>query len=247
MYNPFSLEGKTILITGASSGIGEAAAIQCSKLGGKIILTARNKERLEKTFSQLVGEEHEFYIADLTIEDEIGQLIKKLPPLDGVVHSAGIGGTKPVKFLKKEFIDKIFFINYQAPVLLSQKLVAGKILKKESSIVFISSIAADDHSLGNSIYGSSKGAVTSFAKYLAKELVTQKIRVNSILPGTINTPLSSSKTISDEQWTLNEKEYPLGGFGVPEDIAYLIIYLLSNASKWMTGNKIRIDGGYSLS
>ena len=246
MYNPFALKDKTILITGASSGIGAEAAIQCSKMGGKLIITGRDKERLEKTFSQLEGQGHEQHIADLTREDEINNLVDTIPVLDGIVLNAGIGLTKIIKFLKKDDIDTIFMTNFKSPVLISQKLLASKKVNKGSSFVFISSIAPRVISPGNSMYAATKGAMNAFAKTLAKEVAPQKIRVNCIQPGTIKTLLLASKANSDDQWAVDEKKYLIGRFGVPEDIAYLIIYLLSDASQWMTGTGIIIDGGHSL-
>ena len=246
MYNPFTLKDKTILITGASSGIGAESAIHCSRMGGKLFITARNQERLDHTFAQLEGQGHEQCIADLSYENEIDHLVAHLPVLDGIVLNAGIISTKIIKFLKKEEIDKMFLTNFQAPVLLTQKLIAGKKLKKAASVVFVSSISPDVTLSGNSIYAATKGALNAFSKTLAKEVASQKIRVNSIQPGMVKTSLITSGTISDEQWVIEEKKFLLGRFGVPEDVAYLINYLLSDASQWMTGTFITIDGGYSL-
>jgi NAD(P)-dependent dehydrogenase (short-subunit alcohol dehydrogenase family) len=246
MYNPFSLEGKTICVTGASSGIGAATAIQCSRMGAKLVITARNRERLEKTFSELEGEGHELFVADLTQETEIDQLVARLPALDGVVHCAGIVFTKLAKFINTEDIARIFSSNFNSHVLLSQKILKLKKLKKASSVVFISSLSAWSGSPGNSLYAATKGALNSFARTLANEVSPQKIRVNSIQPAMVETPLISLEKISDEQLELDRKKYPLGRYGIPEDIAYLIIYLLSDASQWMTGNIITIDGGLTL-
>ena len=246
MYNPFTLKDKTILITGASSGIGAETAIHCSKMGGKLFITARNQERLDHTFAQLEGQGHEQCIADLVCENEIDHLVAHLPVLDGIVLNAGISSRKIIKFLKKEEIDRMFLTNFQAPVLMTQKLIAGKKLKKAASVVFISSIAASECTPGNCIYGATKGALNSFSGYLARELVPQRIRVNTVLPGIIKTPLLLDNDVSDEQWEIDEKKYLLGRFGVPEDVACLINYLLSDASQWMTGTFITIDGGYSL-
>lgn len=247
MYNPFTLENKTILITGASSGIGAETAVQCSKMGAKLIITGRNKERLDETFLKLEGEDHNQISADLTDVSEIEKLVSELPELDGIVYNAGVASTKLIKFIKKNYIDNLFNVNFQGPALLSQKMITAKKINKSSSIVFISSIAANHCTLGNSMYGSTKAALTSFARYLAKELINDKIRVNTILPGTIKTPLLSHKDILPEQWANYEKLYPLNGYGEPDDVAYLVIYLLSEASKWMTGNVITIDGGLSIS
>jgi len=247
MYNPFSLEGKTILVTGASSGIGRAIAIECSRMGATVILTARNEGRLNETLESLEGGNHIKIISDLQREESISELSDKLPNLDGIVHAAGIIKMLPFQFVSSKELNNIFDINFFAPVLLSQKLVKAKKIKKYASIVFISSIGGSVIALpGNSMYGSSKGAVTAMAKYMAVDLASKMIRVNCILPGMVETPLILPGTLTQEQLDLDIKLYPLKRYGKPEEIAYAAVFLLSNASSWTTGTNLVIDGGFTL-
>jgi NAD(P)-dependent dehydrogenase (short-subunit alcohol dehydrogenase family) len=247
MYNPFSLEGKTILVTGASSGIGRAIAIECSRLGATVILTARNEERLNKTLESLEGSNHIKIISDLQTEENISRLADQLPNLNGIVHAAGIGKTLPFQFISSNELNNIFSVNFFAPVLLSQKLVKTKKITKEASIVFISSIdgPVTAHA-GNSMYAASKGAVTAIAKNMAVDLASKKIRVNCILPGMTETPLIHTGDITQEQLDLDMKLYPLKRYGKPEEIAYAAVYFLSDASAWTTGANLIVDGGFTL-
>ena len=194
-YNPFSLEGKTLLITGASSGIGQATAIECSKLGAKVIITARNEERLKETLSKMEGEGHQFFIAEQTNTEEVMNLVSELPQLNGVVLCAGKGMTLPFPFCTREKYDDIFNVNYFAPVELLRLLVKKKKLVQNSSVVFVSSIGGiKSFSLGNGVYGASKAAINSTMKFCARELAAKKIRVNSINPGMVNTKLIKGST-----------------------------------------------------
>lgn len=246
-YNPFSLEGKTILITGASSGIGKATAIECSKLGARVIITGRNKERLNETFSELEGEAHQSYILDLTNYDELIPWINSIEPLDGVVLCAGVGYTLPVKFSSVTKFKEIFEINLFSPTELNRCLFKQKKLKEGASIVFISSVGGNiAFNPGNAIYGASKAALNSYMKFCAVEFAPRLIRVNSICPGMIHTPLIRRGAISDEQLQQCENSYPLKRFGTPKEIALGAIYLLSDASSWVTGTSLQIEGGGSL-
>jgi NAD(P)-dependent dehydrogenase (short-subunit alcohol dehydrogenase family) len=243
-YNPFSIEGKTILITGASSGIGRAVAIECSKLGATIIATGRDEERLSMTFELLEGKGHIIVEADLTKGECLDYLINKLPLLDGIVHSAGISKRLPLKFIREESLQSLHQINFVAPLFLTQKIYKRKLLLPEASIVFISSIAVNYASIGSIMYMSSKGALNSFVKGLAYELSVMKIRANVIQPGMICTDLSPVLTEEDKLKDL--KNYPLGRYGKPDEVAFAAIYLLSDASKWITGSNLIIDGGLTL-
>lgn len=248
MNNPFSLEGKTILVTGASSGIGKATAIECSKMGAKIVLTARNEERLKETLSLLEGEGHTYIVADLADEVQMDALVAELPVIDGLVNNAGFNIMQLVPFIKCEDMNRVLSVNLGAPILLTHKVVKKKKMAKESSIVFTSSIAGKGVcSPGNSLYSASKGGMSAFMKNAALELAAKKIRCNAVLPGMIETPLKEGKAnITEEQWEINRQLYPLKRFGSPEDVAYAIIYLLSDASAWVTGSEFVIDGGRSL-
>ena len=246
MYNPFSLEGKTILITGASSGIGRATAIECSKLGARCILTARNEERLNEALSQLEGDGHSFIVADLTNPEDIERLATEVPELDGLVNNAGIAHTKLIAFLKQADLDCVFRTNTYGPIMLTKWLLKKKKIKGEGSIVFTSSIAALCANLGNSIYGMSKAAIKTFAEYCANEVAVRNIRSNSVLPGMVNTEMAKNVLFSDEEMERDKQKYPLKRYGNPNEIAWAIIYLLSDASKWVTGIQLIIDGGGHL-
>lgn len=246
-YNPFSLEGKTILVTGASSGIGQEAAVQCSKLGARVIVTARNEERLNETISQMEGDGHKIVLAELTQQADLEKLVDAIDSLNGVVLCAGKGMTSPFPFSTKEKFDTVFEINFFAPVELLRLLVKKKKLAKESSVVFVSSVGGNfSFNVGNGVYGASKAALNSIMKFCAKELAQKKIRVNSVNPGMVNTKLIQGGTISEEQHQLDMEKYPLKRYGEPEEIAYGIIYLLSDASSWVTGHSLVIDGGLTI-
>lgn len=245
--NPFSLEGKNILVTGASSGIGQATAVQCSKLGAKVIVTARNEERLNETLSKMEGDRHEIVIAELTHQADLEKLVDAIDNVNGVVLCTGKGMTSPFSFSTREKFDTVFEINFFAPVELLRLLVKKKKLVKESSVVFVSSVGGNNSfNVGNGVYGASKAALNSMMKFCAKELAPRKIRVNSVNPGMVNTKLIQGGSISEEQHKLDMEKYPLKRYGEPEEIAYGIIYLLSDASSWVTGHSLVIDGGLTI-
>jgi NAD(P)-dependent dehydrogenase (short-subunit alcohol dehydrogenase family) len=243
--SPFSLKNKTVFITGASSGLGAGAAIECSKAGAKLVISGRSEERLGKVYGCLEGEGHERYIADLTSRSSIDDLADLLPPLDGLVLCAGITKTIPVKFISDEAVDEIFRTNTFSSMQLIKKLLKQKKLKRGGSIVFISSISTSYADKGNSIYAASKGAINSFSRVLALEMATKNITSNCIQPGFVPTSMLEKGSITEDQLEAEKKKYPLG-FGDVTDIAYGVIYLLSDASKWITGSIFTIDGGVTL-
>jgi len=246
MYNPFSLSEKTILVTGASSGIGRAIAIECSKMGATVILTARNEERLKETISQMQGN-NQIIAADLTQQDDLRSLIEKTPILDGLVNCVGLVKTLPVQFIDAGSLEEIMSVNFTAPALLSAQLVKKKKLVKNSSIVFISSISGVVCVAGgNSMYSASKGAINGLMKNMALDLASKTIRVNSVNPGMVETHIFDAGTITSEQMEEDKKRYPLKRYGKPEEVAYAVIYLLSDASGWVTGSSLVIDGGFTL-
>ena len=247
MIKAFSLENKVILITGASSGIGKAVAQQCAAAGATCILTARNTERLKEAVESLEGIGHRVIPTDLTDMNELESLVSELPKLDGVVCCAGIVETTLLKFSEDEDMIRIFNTNAFSIIRLVRTLMQKKKLNKESSIVLISSISGVKCGyLGGSLYGATKGALEGFVKATALELSSQKIRVNTVVPGMINTPLMKESSIDDEQMKLDMQKYPLKRYGEPEEIGYATVYLLSDATKWMTGSSLLIDGGYTL-
>ena len=245
--NPFSLEGKTVLVTGASSGIGQATAIACSRLDANVVVTGRNAERLQVTVNQLQKQPAAQIEADLTNYDAVENLVASLPPLDGAVLCAGNSTTLPLQFGTREKFDEMFDVNFFAPVELMRLMYKKKKLQKGASVVLIASIGGT-HSFmpGNGIYGASKAALNSVMKYAAREYAPRKMRVNSICPGMVDTPLIHRGTITEEQLSEDAKRYPLGRYGQPEDIANAAVYLLSDASSWVTGHDLVIDGGFSI-
>lgn len=245
MINPYSLEGKTILVTGASSGLGASIAFECSRLGAKLCITGRNKERLNETFAKLEGEGHLQIVVDLTKKEDIVLLAQFVPLLNGLALCAGITKTLPVKFINDDAIDNIFKTNTLSSMSLIQILLKQKKITKQGSIVFLSSISTAYADKGNSIYAASKGALNSFSKVLALEGAVSGIRSNCVQPGFVPSHMLDTGIVTDEQLQEEKKKYPLG-FGEPTDIAYGVIYLLSNAAKWVTGSVITIDGGVTL-
>lgn len=242
-FNPFTLEGKTILVTGASSGIGRGIAIACSKMGATVIINGRNEQRLAETMTEMQGEENISLAADLSDSNSLTEMVSRLPKLDGIVHCAGIGQRVLCKQLQEADLDTMMDVNFKAPVMLQTEILKQKKINKGASIVFIASIASDSPSIGNAVYSASKGAIISYANCLALELAPRKIRVNCILPAMIWTDLILKGGITEEELKEDEKKYPLKRYGKPEDIANLSIYLLSNAAAWMTGSNIKITGG----
>lgn len=243
---PFSLNNKKILITGASSGIGRETAVQCSNMGAVIIAAGRNSDRLKQTLSMLEGSDHHTIIADITQDPDT--ITEQLPVLDGIVHSAGILSIAPFAHLSTEELQRIMQVNFFSPVLLTREILKKKKLSRNSSIVFISSLAGNViASKGNSAYCASKTALTGLAKVLALELAARGTRVNCLLPGMVRTEMMNSflESFSPEQILEDEKKYPLG-YGSAQDVANAAVYFLSDASKWVTGASLIMDGGFSL-
>jgi len=246
-YNPFTLTGKRILITGASSGIGRETAIQCAKLGATLVLTGRNEERLRETFNDLDNEGHTIVVADQTDQVELEQLVDDVCDLDGVVLCAGQGAVIPFKLSTPERMRPIFDVNYFAPVELLRLLVKKRKLNKAASVVMVASIGGiDAYSIGNGMYGASKAALNSMMKFCALELSPRKVRVNSVCPGMVNTSLIKGGPLSEDQHKADMQNYPLKRYGEPVDIALGIVYLLSDASSWVTGHSLVIDGGVTI-
>ena len=247
MYNPFSIENKKILVTGASSGIGKATAIECSRMGAKIVVTGRNEERLNDTFSKLEGDGHYKIIADLSNEEQMDALVEQLPDIQGLVNNAGIVDTCLTQFIKRDKLERIMEINTFAPILLTQKILKKKKIVKGGSIVFTCSISGTKVSAGgNALYSASKGAIHGFVMNAALDLSIKGIRVNDVCPGMVDTNIMDASSIDEEMLAIERTKYPMRRFGKPEEIARSIIYLLSDASSFVTGASIVIDGGFSL-
>lgn len=244
-YNPMSLAGKTILVTGASSGIGRAIAIECSKLGASVIATGRNEERLAETLTLLDGEGHSSFAVDLSTEDGLSALVADLPKLDGVAHVAGISDICPAPFISAEKLDRMLDVNLKSPILLQARLLQGRKIAKNASLVFMASVAGIQGAVGNAMYASAKAGVIAYMRVLTRELASKKIRANCILPAMIETPMTLGEGVvfSKEQYEDDVKRYPLGRYGKPEEVAHLAAFLLSNAASWITGCNYVIDGG----
>jgi NAD(P)-dependent dehydrogenase (short-subunit alcohol dehydrogenase family) len=247
MNNLFSLKDKVIVVTGASSGIGRATAIMCSQLGGKVILLGRNEERLKETINSLENTGHIYYSLDINQDVDVDIFVEKLDKVDGIVHSAGIVQSQLFSFLKKNDMENILNTNLIAPALLTKKIIKKKKINKNSSIVFISSISGPSVTyIGNASYSASKSAICGLAKTMALELAGKGIRVNTVLPAMIETNLINSIDSSSEDIEKDKKNYPLGDYGKPDDVAASVCFLLSSASKWMTGTDLKLDGGLTL-
>ena len=251
MFNPFTLKEKTIIVTGASSGIGRQCAIDCSKMGAKVILIARNQERLEETLASLDNNDHQVYSYDLTqidgIKDLVNEIVSSNGKINGLIHAAGIEITKPIKLLEPCDFEMIYKTNNLSGFELMRQLSSIKNMNKGGSIIFISSITAIIGRSGVAAYAASKGAMISATKSFALELANRQIRVNCISPGTILTPMMQNY-LNDLDEISRQKRvdgFPLG-LGETTDISNACIYLLSDASRWITGQNIIIDGGYTI-
>lgn len=248
MFNPFSLEDKTILVTGASSGIGREIAIVCSKMGARLVISGRNERRLDETFQKLIGNNHIKITADISKEEDIEYLTDIVPLLDGFSNNAGITKVVLVKHIRRTTLNDIFTTNTFAPIILTQLLIKKNKINNGGSIVFTSSLSGIYcvH-YGESMYAASKGAISGFAKGAALDLAKVNIRVNSVCPGIIQTELfQTNAVLTPEELLEKQKFFPLKRFGQPEDVANAVIYFLSDASSWVTGADLKIDGGYTL-
>lgn len=248
LNNPFSLQGKTILITGAASGIGKATALLCSHMGASTILVDINDIGLNITYSEIENPEHcSIFPLNLTDDEAVAAFVSSIPKLDGVVSNAGIVKSLMAKFNEKEDMENIFQINTFSHINLIQEFIKQKRLNKGASIVITSSMSGVFCGLaGGSLYGATKAALVGFAKALAIELAPRGIRVNTVHPGMIETPLTKDTALSADVFAEDAKNYPLGRYGSPDEIAAAMVYLLSDATVWMTGTKLLIDGGYSI-
>jgi NAD(P)-dependent dehydrogenase (short-subunit alcohol dehydrogenase family) len=246
VYNPYALAGKTILVTGASSGIGRSVATEAARLGARIIVTGRNEERLQEVLSFLDGEGHSTMIADVTKDGDRQALVRRLPMLHGVSHNAGANKLTVFKYLSEGTLTEILKLNFTSTILMQREILKAKKMLIDSSIVFTASVASSTPTIGNCAYAASKGAVASAARVLALELAPKNIRVNCVSPGMVLTNLVNGLPLTEKEHKKNAALYPLGRYGQPEEVAWMICYLLSDAARWITGTDLRIDGGRSL-
>jgi NAD(P)-dependent dehydrogenase (short-subunit alcohol dehydrogenase family) len=236
----FRLDGKHILVTGASSGIGRAAARAITLAGGSVIASGRNADRLAETAAQFVRPaDHVTVVADLTDDSDVGRLADTTGTIDGVVHAAGVKAPVPLRVATRKFIEERFNTNYVATALLTQRLLAKNRIANGGSILFMSSISAHTGTHGMAIYSATKAALIATAKCLALEVAKRSIRVNCVSPGVVRSPLWAD---ADPNWLeAMEKRYPLG-LGTPEDVANASVFFLSDASRWITGQTLIMDG-----
>jgi len=245
--NPFSLVGKTVLVTGASSGIGRATSVICSQMGAIVIITGRNEVRLSETYEMMEGNDHIQIAADLTNYEQLSKLIERIPKLDGIVNIAGIANPLVLQLTETSDVNEIMQINAIVPIHLTRLVLQQKKLNKGASLIYISSINGNNCAyIGSSIYAASKSALTGFMKGVALELSSRGIRANCINPGMIDTDLLSSGSIGQEELEKDRLKYPLKRYGKPDEVAYAVVYLLSDATQWITGSSLLIDGGYTL-
>jgi len=242
----FDLTGMTILVTGASSGIGRAIAVEAAAAGARIVLTGRDPERLRETEQMLQGSGHSSISADLSDAMQLKELAGQVPNLDGFVNSAGVSVLRPLKYIDENYLERIHGVNYKAPVLLTNELAKQKKFRPGGSIVYITSIASLIATPGNAAYGGAKAALVASARIFAIELAKQAIRVNCVSPGTVKTPLAEKvfDTLSPELRASDEGLYPLG-YGEVADVAASVVYLLSPGARWVTGINMILDGGYT--
>lgn len=241
-----NLHNKTILVTGASSGIGRATATLCDLLGAKVVLTSRNIDDLKKVSVNFKNKPL-CVPADLSIESDIENLVKQIPNIDGLVNCAGIVKPTPIKFLKQKYINEIFNINFSSSVILCSNLLSLKKINEGSSVVFISSVSVNHPYTGGAMYISSKAALEAFSKNFALEVMAKKIRSNVVSPALVKTKIweTISEAFTDTETKAIENKYPLG-LGEAEDVANAIVFLLSDSSKWITGSSLNMDGGLLL-
>lgn len=250
VFNPFSLSGKTILVTGASSGIGRGIAIQCSKMGGVVLITGRNKERLQETFNMLEGTGHQMILADLSSNEELENLVAACPEVNGFVYCAGILKICTLRTITDDILNETLKANVLGTVKLTSLLVKKKKLQKRTSIVLVSSLSGNYIAgTGELAYSTSKGALNGFMRSAALEMASKLIRVNAVCPALVPTDLSRQyhDIVAEEELKAEiSHKYPLKRMGTVEDVANACVYLLSDASSWITGTNIIIDGGLTL-
>lgn len=250
-FNPFSLENKIVLVTGASSGIGRQCAVDCSKMGARVVLLGRNQERLEETLTLMEGEGHLLVAFDLTesekIKEVVAGVVSTVGPINGVLHCAGISETLPLKLMKTELLDKFFRNNVYSAIELTREVCSVRNISKDgASIVFFSSIMGCVGDSGKSLYSMTKGALIAATRSLACEYAKKRIRFNCVSPGAILTPINANLPhMADPEKKQALADKHLLGLGECCDISNACIYLLSDASKWVTGQNLIIDGGYT--
>jgi NAD(P)-dependent dehydrogenase (short-subunit alcohol dehydrogenase family) len=250
MMNPMNMTGRTVLVTGGSSGIGRETSVLLSKLGARIVLVARNEMRLEQTMAKLQGTGHYIEVFDLARVDEIPSWLKQVAarngPLDGLVHSAGIQITRPLRFISDDDVNSTLQLNVGAAVSLAKGFRQKQVRAETGSIVFLTSVMGLAGVAGLAAYAASKGALIALARALAIELVPEGIRVNCVAPGYVRTEMTEAldQILMPEQIAAIAAKHPMG-VGKPLDVAYAVAFLLADTGSWITGTTLVVDGGYT--
>lgn len=253
VVDSFNMQGKNVVVTGASSGIGRTTAVFLSELGAKVVLVGRREAELQKTKSLLKGNGHVIEVFDLNNFENISvwmkQLAEKVGPLSGLIHSAGMLLVRPIRFFRYEELEQLFSINVYAAIFLTKAFrQKGVAVNESSSIVLLSSVAGILGDSGLSVYAASKGALISFVKAMAVELAKENIRINCVAPAMVKTEMveKASTLLSQAQ---KENQFTscksVLGQGLPSDVSNAIVFLLSNNSRWITGTTLVVDGGYT--
>jgi NAD(P)-dependent dehydrogenase (short-subunit alcohol dehydrogenase family) len=251
-FNPFTLTGKRVLVTGASSGLGQAIALACAKMGAELLVTGRDQTRLAQTLEQLQAISalpHQAVVADLTQASEREALVNAVgAEIHGLVHSAGISRLCPVRMMSEAHLREVQSINVDAPLLLTQALLKRNLVGVQGSILFIASIAAHIGVAGVGAYSGTKAALIAISRCLALEVVKRRIRVNCLCPSLVETPLFDAAMQSAGAVSMDKQlsNHPLG-FGKPEDVANAALFMLSDGSRWITGVDLVMDGGLTIS
>ncbi|WP_213876084.1 SDR family oxidoreductase [Pseudomonas sp. dw_358] len=241
----FSLSGKTVLVTGGSSGIGRQIALSCAEAGATVLVTGRNEQRLAEVLREMGQGHHRSFVADLSVDAQLEQLSKDVGVIDGLVHCAGHAALAPVRMVSRAHIESQMDTNVVGPLLLTRHLLQRNAIQKNGSIVFISSIAAHIGVQGVAVYSASKAAIESMTRCLAMEVAKKAIRANCLAPGFVETPMLRALEATTGGVADTIARYPLG-IGEPEDVANAAIFLLAPASRWITGTTLILDGGHTI-
>lgn len=241
----FSLEGKTVLVTGASSGIGTACALECAKAGARLVVSGRDEGRLNAVLASLPGSGHCAVAVDLSTQTGVDQLVEQLPALDGLVHSAGVAKTVLLRFVSDADIEGHFSVNVFSAIWLTRALLKKRLVNKGGSLVYIASVNAAIAVPGNGIYSTTKSALVAFSRAVAVEVAPRGVRANTISPGMVETPMTDYIVKGDPEALKTDQAKYLLGYGKPADIGGAARYFLADASRWVTGSDFVIDGGFT--